>query len=164
MKLMVSTESEEHLESINTHLLQLQGMLASVTKDSLSPVTQNLRPQPVGPLGPLFSTPSKDKAGSSQSEETTPSTIPYLGESSFEIHSQQTSQILEKALASTPASNAHDDDGSSAWQSIRELLKEKTDHNPKTFTHEVVPLIPIKTALRALRLLGGMFREPYGSA
>ncbi|KAE9368960.1 hypothetical protein N431DRAFT_561255 [Stipitochalara longipes BDJ] len=150
-RVLISNKYEEHLESINTHLSQLQGMLANVTKDSLPTIAQRSAPQPVGPF---FSPTSKDKSGPTQSEETISSTIPYLGESSFEVHSQQTSQILEKALGSTPRSNPHDDDGSSAWQSIRELLKEKTSHSSKTFTHEVVPMIPIQTALRALRLLG----------
>jgi len=149
---MVPNESEEHLESINTHLSQLHNMLAKVTKDPQS--IQHSAPQPIGPF---FSPPAGKKAKSTQAEEATSTTIPYLGESSFEVHSQQTSQILEKALGSTPPSNSLPTEVSSGFQSIRELLKERTSNSSKTFNHEALPLIPIQTALRALRLLGGTY-------
>lgn len=148
-----STPSDENLESINTQLSELQGMIAGLTKTA-SPILHQSVPQP---LGSVPSRASSSKPSPIHAEEATSSTIPYLGESSFEVHSQQTSQILEKALGNTPPSNSHHDEGSSAWQSIRELLKEKTRPPPKSFTHEL-PMVPIQTALRALRLIDGVYQ------
>jgi hypothetical protein len=129
-------------------------MVANLTKD-----TTPVRPQPLAPeiVRPVLPPSSNNGRSSIQSEEAISDTIPYLGESSFEVHSQQTSQVLEKALESIPSSRFHSNGGLSAWQSIREILKEKTSHPPKSFTHKL-PMVPIQTALKTLRLIDGMYQ------
>lgn len=126
-------------------------MVANLTKD-----TTPVRPQPLAPqiVPPVLPPSSNIRRSSIQSEEAISGTIPYLGESSFEVHSQQTSQVLEKALRSTPPSNFRSDGASSVWQSIREILIEKTSHPQEKFTYEL-PMVPIQTALKALRLIDG---------
>jgi hypothetical protein len=126
-------------------------MLANLKKEPTPGVSQHSTPQEVVPLS---RSPYTNISDSSYDRDATSSTIPYLGESSFEVHSQQTSQVLEKALKSTPPSSH--EDAPSPLQSIRDLLREKTIHPPRSFSHDL-PLIPVQTALRALRLTDSMF-------
>jgi hypothetical protein len=126
-------------------------MLVNLTKDTPLVISQQ---SPQNAVLPVPRPPSSNRPNSTQAEQDTSTTIPYLGESSFEVHSQQTSKILEKALSNTPPTNFHSDDTSSALQSIQKLLKEKTSHPPMSFAHDL-PMVPIQTALRALRLVDG---------
>ena len=131
-------------------------MLTNLTRDTppLKFISQQPSPHP---LGPISRPPSTDRANTTRDQEAAPSTIPYLGEPSFEVHSQQTSQVLENALSGTPPSSLHRGHVSSPLQSIRDLLKEKASHPPKSFSHDL-PMIPLQTALRTLHLIDGMYQ------
>lgn len=129
-------------------------MLASLGKDDLGakPEQSNLHAAHLTAPSTVVNTPN-----SNIDRETSSTTVHYLGESSFEVHSQQTSQILEQALSNSPSSNLHHDT-SSALKSLRDLLEAKPTFSNTVvtpFSHDL-PMVPVQTALRILQVLDSM--------
>lgn len=74
----------------------------------------------------------------------------FLGESSFEMHSQQTTQALEIVLNNSPVSIV-DRETTSALQHLRGLLRQDKVLASKTFTNDL-PMPSTQLALKALRM------------
>ena len=151
--------SEKQLDNVNAQLSQLQAQLRDLTSkndNTNSPQSTSCaadvveQVQSIAPLNLIGG------------HDASPSPVPYLGESSFEAHSQQTTQVLESTLNSSPISNA-DPSTPSALQSLRDLLREKSSCAPKNFNQNL-PMMPIQTALRVLRLIDGKsLRSPISA-
>lgn len=79
----------------------------------------------------------------------------YLGESSFEMHSQQTSQALETVLKNSPASLL-DHDTTSALHSLRGILKPTVTRGVNDFNPNL-PMPSVQMVLNALRVADSEF-------
>ena len=145
--LIYKIQSEEQLEKINNQLLQLQGTLDMLIKGdvqlrsqhALRPIDSTRQDEPTPKQAPVYG------PGSSPNKSI------YFGEASFEVHSQQTSKILENVLNNSPASTSNQD-LSSTLKSLRDLVK---NGKSKNITESVNnrPMIPVQTALAILRII-----------
>ena len=79
---------------------------------------------------------------------SSPHEMPYLGESSFAMHSQQTGQILDKALRNSPVP------GQDVTSSLQSLHYGGNGADEDSFTTDL-PMPPVQVALAALRIMDG---------
>lgn len=144
--------SEDQLSNINEQLSQLQASIDSLTKQKAeihSPVS-NRDLGPRKPNVPAVATPS---SGTSKNA-VSPEDRPYLGESSFELHSHQTGQILDIALHNSPAA-VQGQDVTSSLQSLHGLHSCSIEDSSNVEFTSDLPMPSVQTALAALRMMNG---------
>ncbi|KAL9107875.1 MAG: hypothetical protein Q9227_007293 [Pyrenula ochraceoflavens] len=138
------TPSEEQVEKIDSRLYRLEKTLNEFVHND-RPHASSQPPFGTSPsgespslqVGPRHPTPSVDE-------------MSYQGESSFETHSKEASEILENTLQSSSASVLNQDT-STALGSLRLTLKP--DRRPRsTIFHHDLPLPPLHLAVKAMRL------------
>lgn len=151
LKLKDAAPSEDQLSKINEQLSQLQASIDSLTKQKAE-ISSPISNRDFGPRKPKLPTTATPNSASNKSA-LSPDEQPYLGESSFELHSHQTGQILDIALHNSPAAG-QGQDVTSSLQSLRGLHSGSIQNSDVDFTSDL-PMPPVQTALAALRLLDG---------
>ncbi len=140
--------SEEQLSRVNEQLAQLQSSLNSLTMQNNVQGSFST-PNQVDSLRQNAKTPNSTPGGNVSSQNG----IPYLGDSSFEVHSQQTGQILDSALHNSPAARQ---DVTASLRSLRDLQHAGNGNEENSFTTDL-PMPSVQVALAALRLMECMF-------
>lgn len=138
--MVVSNRYEEQLERLNTQLLELKNTLGSLSDST------RLGQNPAICASP--SSPTRDTHSSTRRRGNSLNDTSYLGESSFEMHSQRASQAIEKVLESSIASE--DQIKVSTLRSLRALFSKSSTQDSTHFNHDL-PMPPAHFALKALR-------------
>ncbi|KAK0119466.1 hypothetical protein ONS95_010914 [Cadophora gregata] len=168
---VASARLDDQLSKINEQLSQLQTSVDILTKQKseLSSRHRSEIPSPISnrDFGPRKANlPSVATPNSVSGKASLPSDEPpYLGESSFEVHSHQTGQILDIALHNSPAAR-QGQDVTSSLQSLRALHSANIPNSDVSFTSDL-PMPPVQVALAALRLIdvlphGFLLCSPFG--
>merc|ERR1711939_633093 len=165
---VASARLDDQLSKINSQLSQLQNSVDILTKQKSelasrhrSEISSPISNRDFGPRKPNVPTPS-----SVSGKPALPSDEPpYLGESSFEVHSHQTGQILDIALHNSPAAR-QGQDVTSSLQSLRALHSGGIQNSETEFTSDL-PMPPVQAVLAALRLIdvlprGFLLCSPFG--
>ncbi|KAG4438649.1 hypothetical protein IFR05_005866 [Cadophora sp. M221] len=155
--------SDDQLSKINEQLSQLQASIDSLTKQKAE-ISSPISNRDFGPRKPKVPATATPNTASNKSA-LSPDERPYLGESSFELHSHQTGQILDIALHNSPAAG-QGQDVTSSLQSLRGLHNGSIQNSDVDFTSDL-PMPPVQTVLAALRLIdvlprGFLLCSPFG--
>ncbi|CZS96334.1 uncharacterized protein RAG0_05706 [Rhynchosporium agropyri] len=156
---ILTGNSDDQLSKINEQLAQLQLSIDSLAKQKAevsSPKVNreigNKKPNP-SPVATLKS--------ASETNVVSSDDAPYLGESSFEVHSHETGQILDIALQDSPA--GHGQDVTSSLKSLRGLHNDSTQNYDVNFTTDL-PMPPVQTVLKALRIIECAHRSMFSAS
>lgn len=141
--------SEEQLSRVNEQLARLQSSLDSLTTQNNVQVPFPTSNRVVDSIKHNEKTPNSVSSGNASS----PNGIPYLGDSSFEVHSQQTGQILDSALHNSPAARQ---DVTASLQSLRDLQHSGNGNEENSFTTDL-QMPSVQVALAALRIMESRF-------
>ncbi|KAL2070276.1 hypothetical protein VTL71DRAFT_13302 [Oculimacula yallundae] len=161
---IVSARVDDQLSKINEQLSQLQLSIDSLAKQK--EVLSSPRPPREVGTRTLILPAATPSTAPSQKHVIPAEEPPYLGESSFEVHSHQTGQILDIALHNSPAGQGQD--VMSSLKSLRRIHSGGIQNSDVEFKTDL-PMPPVQTALAALRMIdiippSFLLCAPFGNA
>ncbi|KAH8587449.1 hypothetical protein B0O99DRAFT_678074 [Bisporella sp. PMI_857] len=154
-RVLISPKYEEQLEIINARLAQLQTSISSLSREDLpKPQHSHLA---VGLVRYDATSPSSD---AKESSSVASDSNHYLGQSSFEAHSEEAGKILDALHSNNSPASQTNASTPSVLHSLRHAPKEAYFHNGNKY-NPGLPMISTEIALSVFRLIDALPDELF---